>query len=163
MTFDNEIRICKLLIDYITDLTKDIPEQDFNKQVIPDSITPAWVLGHLSLEAVNTAKTLGVHLNIDLKWKEYFSQGTSARDIPKTIEKELLMNEFKRIYTQLMECLKEVPDDVLNKDNPSQILGDYFPYIHNDVSHILSSHLGVHGGQIGMWRKAYGLKNKYGR
>ena len=163
MKFDNETRICKLLIDYITDLTKDIPEVDFNKQIISDSITPAWVLGHLSLEAVNTAGTIDIHIDFNKEWKSYFSQGTSARDIPDSISKELLMSEFKRIYTHLMGCLESVPENILNRENPSKILADYFPHIHNDVSHILSSHLGVHGGQIGMWRKMYGLKNKYGR
>lgn len=58
MNFENERLISKLMIDYINDMTIDIPAEDFNKQVIPNSISPAWILGHLCYETTRTTHGL---------------------------------------------------------------------------------------------------------
>lgn len=163
MTFENEKRICKLMMDYIKDMTIDIPDKDFNKQVIPNSISPAWVLGHLCYETARTASWLDMEIEIDSKWSLYFSQGKSPLDVPDEINKDILISEFHRILDEFLLKLNDIPMEVLNRTNPSKLLGEYFPRVHNDVSHTLTSHLGIHGGHIGMWRKVYGLNNKYGR
>lgn len=93
----------------------------------------------------------------------YFSQGKSPLDVPEDINKDTLIKEFNRILNEFLLKITDVPLDALYRTNPSKILGEYFPKVHNDVSHTLTSHLGIHGGHIGMWRKLYGLNNKYGR
>ncbi len=163
LSFDSEKRICRLMVDYILDLTADIPAEDFNKQVIADSISPAWVLGHLCYETVRTASWLDVELPLDKAWEQYFSQGTSALDVPEMLEKGHLRATFKKTIEAFADALSSVDEEKLRRPNPSKVLADYFPEVQHDVSHTLTSHLAIHGGHLGMWRKAYGLKNKYGR
>ena len=152
-----------MLIDYIKALTLDIQEPDFNKQLIRDSISPAWVLGHLCLETVRTADWIDIEIDLEPQWKEYFAQGKSPKNVPLGISKSLLISEFERIYLEFIDKLTDVPESILNRENPTKILKDYFPLVQHDVAHTLTSHLAIHGGQLGMWRKEYGLENKYGR
>ncbi len=159
--FEQELIVNKLLVDYLTQLTHDIPSDEFNEQAIENTNSPAWVVGHLTVEAVITLKRVNVEVEIPELWFEFFAQNTLPReDFPS---KEELLTKFKEIYDRFREEVLVLDSTQYLKDNPTKILVDYYPQMKDDISHMLTAHLGIHSGHIGMWRKAKGLDNIYGK
>ncbi len=159
--FEQEVIVNKLLVDYLHQLTVDIPELEFSDQAIPNTNSPAWVVGHLILEAVKTLNTVGIELELPSSWSDFFMQETLPKEgFP--VNDELLI-EFQKVYATFREQVLLLTEEQYLKNNPSQILATYYPQLKDDISHVLTAHLGIHCGHIGMWRKAKGLKNIYGK
>lgn len=159
--FEQEVIVNKLLVDYLAQLTNDISVAEFNEQAIPNTNSPAWIVGHLTIEAVKTLKMVGVEIELSTSWFDYFAQNTLPQEnFPL---KEELLNKFQEVYAIFREQAPLLTEEQYLKDNPTKILAAYYPQLKDDISHILTAHLGIHCGHIGMWRKAKGLKNIYGK
>ena len=150
--FYKEKLTARLMIDYLLELTADIQEDLFHSQLIKDSISPAWVLGHLCLETVKTAASINIQLTLDPEWEEYFCQGSSAKDVPKELTKEILRSTFSSTLDEFIYGLEKVDTEKLTQKNHSKALASYLPELQHDVSHVITTHLAIHAGQIGMWR-----------
>ena len=158
----------RLMRGYAEGLVADIPPDQFARKAHPggelvDAVHPAFVFGHLGTyfqRILDLAGLNGAELASPAGFEELFVKGSPCHDDPDGSiypDKETIMSHYFRGTDQLIELLPTIEDSVLLVENTLEGSKDRFPTVGAFVTFLITTHVGMHMGQVSTWRRAMGL------
>ena len=155
---ESETQVNQFLLRYCRLLGGDVADERLAEQPLTGVNHPAWVLGHLAFSADRARWLLGAEKEFPAPWVALFSPGSkpiAARgDYPP---KEELLRAVEQGFERAREMAATVTPEHLAQPNPNPYTREGLPTIRDAVAFLLTGHLGVHLGQLSMWRRLLGL------
>ena len=143
---------------YMKKLTEDIASDKMCEQPFGLANHPAWVIGHLALANSNIGQMIGGEPSISPEWKELFDMGSKpVSDPSKYPDKTVLLAAFEKGHQQFSNAYEHATQAALDAPLPMEELRELFPTIGQFVVFAMTSHEGIHIGQLTAWRRAQGL------
>jgi hypothetical protein len=155
----------KVLIENCTANTKllqrfvaDIPEEKMCVHLPGLPNHPAWTIGHLTLTRAGMAGLVGKPVDLPADWKARFGgNSVPLADASAYMKKDDMLGLFTRTHEHLVGALKDVNDAALDEPNPNERLAPFYPTKRHWLWNVLTTHDGMHLGQIGDFRRALGM------
>jgi hypothetical protein len=119
---------------------------------------PAWQLGHLAHTSEVAATLLGLQAILPPEWKTLFSTGSKpTANTANYPSKAQLLKTLEEQHTRVADAVKKADPSVFQKQLPFENFRSVFPTIGDLVGFLLTTHEGLHIGQLTAWRRAAGL------
>ena len=150
-TFGFNLTYTKMLVD-------DIPADRMCE--LPGGLDkhPAWVLGHLAEACESFCAMLGQEYQAPADWKELFASGSKpTTDAAKYPDKAAFVTALEKGHERLAKAFADAPASVLDQPLGMEEIRPMFPTVGDFVVFALTSHEGIHLGQLSAWRRAQGL------
>jgi hypothetical protein len=152
------LRAAETNIDYARKLVADIPDEKMCVQPCPGMNHAAWVLGHLTYVLDSMIGVFDQPSAMSSEWKELFNLKSKPEpDRARYPSKAALLEAFEKAYRRIVEAVKLATPESLDREFPNPRLRASLPTVGVAMVHILTSHQGVHLGQLSAWRRAQGL------
>ncbi len=145
-------------VDYAKRLVADIPDDKMAAQPVEGMNHAAWVLGHLAYVFDSMIGVWDEKPVMSAEWKELFN--VSSKPLPDRARypsKDALLEAYEKAYQRIVDKVKTASPESLARDFPNPRLRASLPTVGVAMVHILTSHQGVHLGQLSAWRRAQGL------
>ncbi|MGF1580860.1 MAG: DinB family protein [Gemmataceae bacterium] len=158
--FERELKIYALMLDYLQRLVADLDDEQIAKQPSPGINTPLWILGHLAISTDFAAQMLGGGSRCPKEWiEQYGPKSKPVSDQQPRPTKAELVAAIEAGHHMVTELAKSANEEAMRQPHPLQIgvLQDFCPTVGDLVSHLLTSHPGIHSGQLSAWRRQMGL------
>jgi hypothetical protein len=156
--FDKEIKVNQFLVKYCHLLTADIAEERMAEQPMPGVNHPAWILGHLAVSAEMIVNRLGGDKFLPEKWGDLFKPGSSPCTVRGNYPcKAELLKGLEDAFARARETACGASEEALATPTPNPRMQQGLPTLGDVAAFILTGHLGVHLGQLSMWRRMTGL------
>ena len=154
----SERNVNQFLIGYLRKLIGDIPDERMVEQPLPNVNHPAWILGHLAWSTDRARQNLDLPPEFPAEWTTLFGFGSkpsaSRGDYPPRDE---LVAAVERGFERLREQVASATPEQLGRPSPYPQTKDQLPAVADVLTVLLTGHLGVHLGQLSMWRRMIGL------
>jgi hypothetical protein len=155
---DSAIQVNLFLMQYGRLLVADVGDERLAEQPHAGVNHPAWVLGHLALTADAMLGRLGAPKALPAEWASLFGPGSkpsaSRSDYPSKNE---LLQAVEQGYEQLRQKAAGATAEQLSQPTTNPRAKEALPTLREFLAFILSGHVGVHLGQLSMWRRLIGL------
>jgi hypothetical protein len=152
------ITINRFLVGYCWKLVADIAEERLAEQPVGGVNHPAWILGHLAFSAERANSMLGAANALPPGWPAQFGPGsrpTSNRgEYPAKAE---LLSVVEQSFERLRRLAGDASPEQLARPSTNPYTKEALPTIKDGVAFLLTGHLGVHLGQLSMWRRLIGI------
>ncbi|MFO0937389.1 MAG: DinB family protein [Gemmataceae bacterium] len=156
--YDNERAIHAFALDYLRSLIADIPDERMAEQPIAGLNHPAWTLGHLAIAYDYVGKCLGLPLEL-LRWHPLYAPGTiPVPDRSRYPSKQELMAKLEANAARVMPFVESADPAKLTGPQPVEFLKPHIKTVSELLSHLLTSHIANHIGQLSAWRRVAGIK-----
>lgn len=155
---DHLLRAAAINLEYGKKLLADIPDDKMCVQPAPGMNHAAWIMGHLTFVADSMIKVWGQNPTMSREWVELFnlaSKPTAER--ARYPSKAALLEAYEKAYPRLMEAVRSAPSEAFDREFPNPKLRPTLPTVGVAMVHILTSHHGLHLGQLSAWRRAQGM------
>jgi len=169
LALESVIRQYAWNLAYADSLTRDVPASKWAESGGPGLENhPAWTLGHLVTGSAMVAQGLGVEVPLPSGWVDLFQRrgpNDSRRPSTETSlypSRDELMSELTRVHELVSEALRKTSSADLSKVKTEWRFGGYLPTEHDQVLFMLIAHENVHLGQLGCWRRRFGLPSAMG-
>jgi hypothetical protein len=101
---------------------------------------------------------MGIRPWLHASWEQQFGTGSvpseASGDYPSKAE---LLESLADGQRRIRERLAELGENGLAAPLPDVRFRPFFPTLGDAVLHVLTSHAGVHVGQVSVWRRVVGL------
>jgi len=137
---------------------EDIPVDMFCAQPNGFINHPAWLVGHIVTSYAAAMGALGTPPNLPDGWDTLFGMDSSPHaDAGRYPEKQELLKYYAENHLRLTVTLRNASPDSL--EHPIQIpeLKAHFKTAGDLAIAIMTTHEGIHLGQLGSWRCAIGM------
>lgn len=148
---------------YADALTGDVPADLWARSGGPGLENhPAWTLGHLVTGSALVAADLGIDPGLPAGWDELFQrQGPSDRRLPAEDEdrypdREPVFGRLASLHAEVAGKLEGAGPAYLDAREAWRFDG-YLPTNADSLLFMLVAHENVHLGQLGCWRRRFGL------
>lgn len=159
---------CRLCLSYTEKLIKDISAERFARFAAPggsmvESNHPAFVLGHLSLYPSRMMRAWGLErglVDVPTSFETVFSKDAVCEDDPDGSiypHRDTIVEAYFHGYRTIVERLRELDDEVLQRPNPTEAMVARFPTLGSMHAFYAGGHLMVHLGQLSAWRRMEGM------
>ncbi len=139
-------------------LTADIADERMTEQPMPGVNHPAWILGHLAISAEMIVGRLGGDKFLPAEWAELFKPGSCPRDIRGDYpSKAELLKTMEDAFARARERVVGASSEALATPTPNPRMQQGLPTMREVGAFILTGHLGIHLGQLSMWRRMTGM------
>lgn len=122
---------------------------------------PAWHVGHLAMVRAAVARMLGADTERELPKAAFdpFARGSvPVGDAAAYPDKDDLLKMFRTAHRAAIDALRQAGPTTLDKPHAmGPIFQELFPTTRHMVHNMLTTHDGLHIGQLGTWRSAAGL------
>jgi hypothetical protein len=136
----------------------DVAPADMYRQPNAIGNHAAWQIGHVTFVRSGILQLLGSPPEVPADWAGLFApRSTPTGEAGKYPPKEELLTAFERAQQRVVEAVKRATVDVLEKPTPILGVRPLFPTVGHFVAGMLTSHDGMHLGQLSVWRRALGL------
>lgn len=155
---DSELKINQFLVQYCRMLVGDIPEERLTEQPLPGVNHPAWILGHLAFSADRARGLIGAAKEVPAEWTSLFGPGSrplASRSVYPP--KHDLLRAVEQGFERLRQQAAAATPEQLAQPSTNPYTKEALPTIKDGVAFLLTGHLGVHLGQLSMWRRMIGL------
>ncbi len=145
-------------LEYGKKLVAGIPDDKMCVQPAPGMNHAAWVIGHLTYVADSMIKVWDQNPTMPREWVELFNLASKpSDDRGRYPSKDELLGAYEKAYARLVEAVKNAPAEAFDREFPNPKLRPTLPTVGVAMIHILTSHHGLHLGQLSAWRRAQGL------
>ncbi len=155
---DTEQNVNQMLLRYCHMLIKDVADDRMTEQPLPDVNHPAWILGHLAFSTDRGRSLLGAEKRLPTEWTTLFGPGSKTvvtrSTYPTKGELVLAVDEG---FQHLRFAITATADELFAQPSTNPFSKDILPTIKDAIAFLLTGHLGVHLGQLSMWRRMIGL------
>lgn len=144
-------------------LLDEVTEEQMSHLPSPGINPPGWIVGHLVMVNDFALKLLGKEPLLTgeraAAWGKEFGPGSTAEPIADAYPpKAELMAALREGYAAVAEAAEGVDLATLTAPNPVAALAGKLPTAGDLVGHILTTHPGMHIGQLQNWRRQVGFK-----
>jgi hypothetical protein len=157
---EHVLRSATVNLDYAHKLIADISDEKMAAQPAPGMNLnhPAWVLGHLAFVADSMIRVLDKPFAMPKEWIELFNLASKPiSDRSRYPSKAELTEAYEKAYARLAEAVKETASEVFEREFPNPKLRPQLPTVGVAMVHVLTTHHGIHLGQLSAWRRAMGM------
>lgn len=148
---------CRALLGYAERMLADIPDEDFAKQPAPGVHHPAWIMGHLTVVADAAMRMAGSAGGAPEGWAALFGPRSECRGeralYPSKAE---LVEAFRKGHADACAAAATASPELLAERQMSPAFRKELPTKRDMLAFLLIGHLGVHLGQLSMWRRLDG-------
>lgn len=145
-------------VGYAKKLVADIPEEKMCLQPAPGMNHAAWQLGHLAFVFDSMIKVFSVKGTMSAEWYELFKAGSQPHsDRSKYPAKDALLREYEQNFRRLVDAVASAAPETFDREFPNPKLRTMLPTIGVAMVHVLTTHQGIHLGQLSAWRRALGM------
>lgn len=151
-------RVTAFNIKLLERMIGDIPADQMCQQPPGLPNHPAWTLGHLALVRFGMIKQMGGETSdFPEQWIALFGRGsTPCADVEQYPAKDELWSAVVRLHETTMKCLETLSPEQLERPHSIESLKEPFPTLGDLLVQMLTSHDGLHVGQLSDWRRALG-------
>ncbi len=155
---DSELKINQQLLRYCHMLVVEIGDERMAEQPMPGVNHPAWILGHLCFSADRGRSLLGHDKILPEEWTPRFGPGSKLTAVRGEYPaKEVLLNAVDVGFELLRRQAGNATPEQFAKPNPNPFSKDILHTTKDAVAFLLTGHLGVHLGQLSVWRRMQGI------
>jgi hypothetical protein len=157
MGFERECALCTFVLNYAENIIKDIPEAEMNRPGAAGANPPAWIVGHLASVGDFALQMLGKPSRIQKAWhKQFAPKNTPATDAVYPPKAELV-TALLEVYRAAIDAAHAADPSTMPQPHGLGILeGSAIKTKAELVSHLLTTHLAGHVGQLSYWRRCSG-------
>jgi hypothetical protein len=156
--FDHEIRVSKQMGVYVKAVVKDFDDAQFTRPVAGAINPPAYIISHLISSADSGLVKLGRAPLCTDEWRKTFGPGCQPDPNYKYLPKAELLQLFDRNYDEFRSAAATATPDVVAQPHGVPLFsGTPIESVGDIVVLLLTSHLGVHIGQMSMMRRQLGF------
>jgi uncharacterized damage-inducible protein DinB len=152
---------CKVnvfLLGYGKMLVDDVPDERMAEQPHADINHPAWILGHLATSAESMLARVGEAKSLPEDWFTRFGAGSKPTplraDYPSKVE---LWGALEHANQRIRDFVANAPAERLAAPTTIARAKEILPTAKEMIAFVLTGHVGVHFGQLSMWRRLIGL------
>jgi len=139
-------------------LVADIPQEKMCVQFPSLPNHPAWQIGHLTQVRAFASAMLGKSANLPAEWPTKFGRNsTPVADPASYPSKESLLALFQLTHDHLIQIIRTIEVAALDVPHDIERLIPLFPTRRHLLFNMLTTHDGMHFGQISDFRRALGL------
>ncbi len=151
-------KIYSFLQHYGEGLVADVPADLWLERVCPEGVHPAWIVGHLGNSAYRVVSLLGGTAPIDMnEWNNRFGFGSQPVDDPAAYPAwDELLRVWRQGHEDLIAILPQAREEQLAQPNENPRMKDALPTVGDFLTFVLTSHPGIHLGQLSTWRRIQG-------
>jgi len=152
------LRAAEVNYDYAKKLVADIPDAEMCTQAIEGMNHAAWVLGHLAFVFDSMMRVFDQPHQMPKDWVPLFnlsSKPSSDRSLYPS--KDELWKIYEDSYRRAAAAIGSAPEEMFEREFPNPRLRPMLPTVGVAMVHILTTHHGLHLGQLSAWRRARGL------
>jgi len=151
------------MLQYGRLLTADLNDSQLAMQPAPGINTPVWILGHLAVVADNGLEILGQPKVCPESWHRAFGTGTKPDAVPRPHPaKAELLAAVERGHDLLTRAVTTASQAILDAPDPISFLRAGLPTVADLLAHLMTTHEGIHLGQLSAWRRLLGLPTVLG-
>ena len=155
---EHVVRAADVNVDYAKKLVADIPEEKMCVQPVAGMNHAAWVLGHITYVLDSMVSVFDEKPAMSAEWKALFNLASKPEaDRAKYPSKAALLEAYQAALERIVGLIKAASPEQLAAEFPNPRLRPTLPTVGIAMVHILTSHQGVHLGQLSAWRRAQGL------
>jgi hypothetical protein len=152
------ITAARINVEYGKKLVADLSDEQMSVQPAPGMNHAAWVIGHLTFVADSMIRVWDQPFAIPKEWGELFNLSSQPiADRSRYPSKAELLPAYEKAYERLMAAVAAAPPEAFDREFPNPKLRSVLPTVGVAMTHILTSHHGLHLGQLSAWRRAQGL------
>ena len=156
--FEHEIRVSRQMGNVLKGVVKDIDEAQFVKPVAGAINPPAYIISHLIASADFGLVKLGRAPLCTEEWRKTFGPGSKPDPAYKYVPKAELLQMFDRHYDELRSAAAAATPEMIAKPHGVPFLsGTPLETIGDVIVLLLTSHLGIHIGQMSLMRRQLGF------
>ena len=155
---EHVLRASQSNVAYANKLVADLSEEQMCAQPAPGMNHAAWVLGHLAFVFDSMTAVFDQKPTMTPEWKTLFN--LASKPLPDATaypSKAELLAAYETNYGRIVELVRATNEEMLAREFPNPRLRPLLPTVGVAMVHILTSHQGVHLGQLSAWRRALGL------
>ena len=154
---ETEAALNAFLVQYCRMLVADIPEERMVEQPLPDVNHPAWILGHLAWSTDRVLQVLGAEPALPAEWATRFGVGSKPAPAREAYpSKEELMRTLESGFERARRLATEARPEQLAQPSTNPRFKDALPTAQHVTALLLTGHMGIHLGQLTMWRRMTG-------
>jgi len=153
------ITINRFLCGYCRMLMAELPDERLAEQPVPGVNHPAWIVGHLTFAAERAVALINGGENpLPEPWQKLFGIGSKPTNVRTDYPtKEELLQAFEASHERLQRAAASATPEQLARPSQNPRTKDQLPTIKEAIGFLLTGHMGVHLGQLTMWRRMIGL------
>jgi len=156
-TRNDVVTDAKILLGLLSDQTKGMSNEQMVQQ--PNGIKnhALWNMGHIAVTLDGVVAMLGGQKTLNADWDKLFGGGSQpVADMKAYPTLEQMQKTLESLSNKAFEMYVNAPSDLLRSANPHAKMMPACPTLGSMVVFLLSGHIGVHVGQISVWRRAMG-------
>lgn len=156
--FDQQITLNRFLLKYLNGLMQDVEDADLGRRPDMGGNSPLWILGHLAVVGDSAARVLGLKPVQSKEWRRAFFPGTDGEVADAgEFTKQQLLDAIHEGYKRLYPELQRADATAMNEPHGIELLnGSGLETKADFLSHVLTTHMAMHIGQISYWRRQQG-------
>ena len=142
--------------DYAVRLVSDLSDEEMVAQPVPGVVMnhPAWVRGHLSAYPPVLCAMLRRRTPKDPKDHPFGRESKPETSLGVYGSKDEVVGEYLRVHDDLAETIAGADIDVLDDAIRLERWRDRFPRLKHACAFLMTTHEGIHLGQLSAWRRA---------
>ena len=154
--FEHERALNEFMVDYLERLVSDLDETDLDFQPFDDFNPPRWILGHLAINNDYALRILGDRFQCPKEWHRSFARGTPSTSRPLAVpSKDPLMERIRTGFRQVCKLTEAADLETMRQPHNVPFLKETsIKTIGQVISHLMTTHLATHVGQLSAWRRA---------
>ena len=153
-----ETKLFTVMRGVLTEMVREIPESDF--QLLPSGggNSPNWILGHLALCNEFGLMTLGLPVQRAQTMMPIYGPGSQpTEDLSRLMSKAELVSFFDESAERFLAAVAKTSPESFAVERDSPILKEQLPTVGDMIGHLLTTHFGMHIGQLSAWRRGRGM------
>jgi DinB superfamily len=155
--FAHERTLYAFLLDYAGRLIADVPDEHLAAHPAPGMNHPLWVLGHLTVAADYGLEIVGRPYAAPSAFHDLFGPGTEPTpDRAKYPPWADVLTAYQAGHAAFAAAAAEADPARMRQPNELGFLPE-LTTLGAVVAHLLTTHEGIHLGQLSAWRRAAGL------
>ncbi len=155
---EHVLRASAVNLEYAKKLVADIPQDKMCAQPAPGMNHAAWVLGHIAFVFDSMIRVFDQKPTMSPEWLELFNVASKpTSDRARYPSKAALLEAYEKNYLRIVAAIKAAGPEALAREFPNPKLRPTLPTVGVAMVHILTSHQGLHLGQLSAWRRAQGM------
>jgi hypothetical protein len=147
-------------LEYAQKLVADVPDGKMTIQPAQGTTMnhAAWLIGHLATTSTFVAGLLGAKAAVPAEWEKLFGYGSKPASDPNEYPaKAELLRALEASHGTVAAAVRKLPTARWSDPFPMAEMRSFVPTLGDGVVFLLTTHEGMHLGQLSAWRRAQGL------
>lgn len=139
------------------DCCAEIPELDFHLLPSGGGNSPNWILGHLVVVNRFGLSMLGLPTEELGALMPIYGPGSQpTENTASLMTRDELLDQFVGTGKQFLSAIEAASVEQLDAAQTTPFFQDALPTTRELLAHLLTTHLGLHFGQLSAWRRSRG-------